>query len=74
MLYKTKDINLTNTLMVLGYKLQDTEKDYGRKVIFSFIDTTDLQKDIKKYFDKELLLEPNEIYSNLKTLKCRIYN
>jgi hypothetical protein len=72
-LYKTKNLNLACVLIILGHQLQGINKDQPRMAEFVFNDTSEIQKNIEKYFNKQLSLEPVNLFNNLKELKMLIY-
>lgn len=72
--YKTNDTGLSATLMCLGFKVIELDKQNPKEVQFIFEESNDLQEYVQDYYLRQLKVEPNKLLSNLKLLKTRIYN
>ena len=72
--YKTTDMALATTLAVLGTYIQGVDRSDPRKIEFIFTNSEDLQKAVKAYWAKELLVEPLQFFNEMRTIKSRIYD
>lgn len=76
MMFKTHDMNLSSTLIALGFSMSDLEKkptEYGTKCFFCFEDSDELKEACQKFWDKELRLEPDLLLDANRKLKIRMY-
>lgn len=71
--FSTSDMGLCVTLICNNHKLNNLDKANPRKVLFQFINSDSLQKDIFLYWKKELLIEPQEFMNQIKNLKGYLY-
>lgn len=67
----TTDIGLAATILV-SYPLVELNTHDPSKVAFGFVKSPELDEYIQKYWDKELLVEPQAFYSELLMLRKRI--
>lgn len=74
MTYETTDLNTAVVLFELGNNFIEVNKTDPKRVKFCFQDSDMLQNQIKKFYNKELLLEPSSLFSAQKVLKTRIYS
>jgi hypothetical protein len=72
--FETQDLNLSATLIVQGYKLENVHKGLDGKATFKFTSNPNLQLAIQKYWNNELLVNPQDLFNALKFLKNRIYS
>lgn len=71
--FTTSDLALSTALVCFRHPLIGVSKE-GARWTFEFQNTFELQNDVKKFFDYELLIEPIDYFNTLKTLKTRLYN
>ena len=69
----TTDIFLCSTLLSLHFTLKGVEPSKDRRIKF-ILEGDELDKYIQDYWSKNLRLEPQELFANLKMLKSRIYS
>lgn len=72
--FQTQDLNLSAVLIVKAFKLENFEKNREGKATFIFSNSVSLQKTISKYWNNELLVNPQDLFNALKLLKNRIYS
>ena len=70
--YKTSDLALATTIS-LSFSIESIDKTHPRRVFFVFRHDKDLDKLIKSYWRGELKVEPQAFFSQLKSIKTRIY-
>lgn len=70
--YKTSDIALATTLSLI-HKIDSIDKTIPRRAEFTFIATVQLHEAIRKYWNKELRIEPRQYFDQLKALKAQLY-
>ncbi len=73
-LFLTYDIFLSSTLACLGFDIEALDKSNSYKVEFCFLRTPDLDSAIQAFWAKQLKVEPQCLFANLKALKNRIYS
>lgn len=71
--FTTYDLNLSATLLSLGFKLEKIERK-GSRGLFYFQRRTDLLEKIDSYFKDELSISPQSLFNNLKAIKNRLYS
>jgi len=73
--FKTTDLAMATTFYTLNIPLEAIERSaYTKKVSFVFSkQNNDLEKILMKYWRKELQVEPQAYFQNLRLLKNRIY-
>lgn len=71
--YSTTDLSLAAALSLLHTLSEVTHVD-ARRVAFIFENSDQLQTDIGRYWNHELLVEPQAFFYQLKQLKNRIYS
>lgn len=71
--YKTSDLPLA-TVLSLFSPIESIDSSDKRRVFFVFKQSQELDKLIKKYWDRELKIEPQEYFNQLKIIKSRIYS
>jgi len=70
--FKTADLALATTIS-LWYPLDCIERTSNSKVIFLFKKDKPLDELVQAYWRKELEVEPQAFFTQLKFLKTRIY-
>jgi len=71
--YATYDLNLASTLLTLGYKLIELDRENIRKVKFVFKHRKGIEQSINDFWDDKITLPAKTLLANQKTLKNRIY-
>lgn len=72
--YFTSDAWLASTLMALGEKLVDIERNNGSRASFVFELSITLSERIESYKRGNLRLEPQQLFVQNKLLKNRLYS
>lgn len=70
--YSTFDLVEAASMATLGHVISSIGRDNPDKVRFEIQNDEYLEKDLKKFWSKELRLEPTAFAFNLKLLKGRI--
>lgn len=71
--FRTADLSLTAALCVAGFIVREMERTDPKRSIFIFEKDEKLLAEVDKYWRKEMRLEPQEYFYQLKVLKARIY-
>lgn len=71
-LYRTTDISLATTLSI-WLPLDSVDRSNPRQAWFNFENSEELQKLVELYWRKELQVEPQEYFSQLRMVKARLY-
>jgi hypothetical protein len=72
--YKTADLALVAVILLLSPdSLEVLDRTNQRKVLFVFKKTDELVDLVDKYWKRELTVEPQSFFSQLKIAKVRIY-
>jgi len=71
--YRTADLSLTAALCVLGFVVRDIEQLNPRRAVFIFENTRELAETAAQYWRRELKVEPQDYFNQLKVIKARIY-
>ncbi len=71
--FRTADLSLTAALGVAGFVVRDVARVDPKRSIFIFEKSRELLDEVDKYWRKEMRLEPQEYFYQLKVLKARIY-
>ena len=72
--FTTYDLNLSAVLLCENIPLVKITKNEDKKALFHFEHTEKLNKLLQDYWDQKLKVNPQELFSNLKQLKNRIYS
>ncbi len=72
-MYKTRDLYLTGTLILLGHELLNHEEN-DKVCIFYFNETEELRKAVKNYFYDKITVSPHKLQTAIKTVKSLIYS
>jgi hypothetical protein len=73
--YKTKDFYSAVILKVLGWLLVDVDRVEGKFCMFVFEDPENGAEDcIRKYWNRELSVDPRLMVETIGELKTRIYS
>lgn len=72
--FQTQDLNLSAVLVTRGFTLESISKNQTGKSTFCFVLSTELNETIQQYWNNTLLLNPQELFHALKTLKNRLYS
>ena len=72
--YKTADLALVAVLLLfIPDSLEVCDRANPRKVFFSFRRSDQLDELVSKYWKRELAVEPQDFFNQLKLAKVRIY-
>lgn len=73
--FQTSDIDMV-TALSLDFPIVDAKASTtnARRVIFSFEDTEEVRNYVKRYEDKEILVEPKRFYYQIRDIRSRINN
>jgi hypothetical protein len=72
-IYSTYDLNLASTLLTLGYKLIEIDKENIKKCKFIFQYKKVIEQSANDYWDDKIILPAKTLFANQKTCKNRIY-
>lgn len=77
--YCTRDLYLATSLITLGFYLVGMDYQIeGQKQLpvgyFQFEETTELVETLKKYRQGQILVEPRQFSTNLRSLKAEVNN
>lgn len=72
--FQTQDLNLSAVLVAQGFRLVEVIKNHTSKATFYFELDAELNNTIQQYWNNTLLLNPQELFHALKTLKNRLYS
>lgn len=71
--FETSDLPLATTLCVMGFALYEVERRGARAIfIFQAYDES-IDEAVQKYWRKQLTIEPQDYFAEMKMLKARIY-
>lgn len=70
--YSTPDLALA-TVISLSYPIEVIDKQNPHKALFLFKREQGLERLIEAYWRKELTIEPQAFFGQLKNLKARLY-
>lgn len=68
------DLGLASSLVTLEYDLVAIDKSNRSKSQFVFRRRTNIDRDIKRYWDGDLLLSARHLFDSQKMLKNRLYS
>ena len=72
--YKTADLALVAVLLLfIPDSLKVVDRGNPHKVLFCFGKSPDLDSLVKRYWSRELQVEPQAFFNELKQVKVRIY-
>lgn len=71
--FQTSDLGLAAALSCRGFKLIDLVWGESHKATFVFERGEELNSAIEQYWADSLLIEPKAYFSQLKTIKTRLY-
>lgn len=70
--YSSSDLNLV-TVVSLYYPIDSIDKANPQKAIFNFKRESGLDDLVANYWARRLQIEPQTLFSQLRTLKTRLY-
>ena len=70
---KTADFTLASTLYHLGFNIDGIDKHNKKRVYFYFRKTPELDSIINKYWNREILIKPQDFEKSQREIKARIY-
>lgn len=71
--YKTYDLALVTTLS-LFFPIESVEGTNTQRVLFVFRQTNKLNEMVESYWRRDIRVEPQQFFSQLKIIKTRIYS
>jgi uncharacterized protein DUF5659 len=71
--YRTSDLSLTAALTAGGFVVLEIETLNPKRSVFIFANSPTLQGVVSQYWNRQLRIEPQAYFNELKTLKARIY-
>lgn len=72
--YKTADLALVAVLLLfIPDSLEVVDRGNPHKVLFCFGKSRELDSLVKRYWSRELQIEPQAFFNQLKQVKVRIY-
>ena len=72
--YKTADLALVAVLLLfIPDSLEVVDRENPHKVLFCFGKSPDLDSLVKRYWSRELQVEPQAFFNEVKQVKVRIY-
>lgn len=71
--FRTADLALTTALCVAGFVVKEIERTDPKRSIFIFEKDEKLSDEVERYWRKEMRIEPQDFFYQLKILKARIY-
>ena len=78
-MFSTRDLHLASVLVAMKFLMEtidyQVEGDKPRPIgYFGFRDTEELRNTIKKYRQKMLAIEPQDLFSAMRTLRAEVNN
>lgn len=73
-LFESSDMGLAAVLQVLGYTYVSARAVDRTRVMFSYLNTPELESTVDAYFQKKLMMEPFELLSAVRTVKSKIFS
>ena len=70
--YRTSDMALA-TVISLTHAIEEVDRQNPRRAEFMFRQSADLNQLIEAYWKGELRVEPQKFFSQLRTVKARLY-
>lgn len=70
--YRTSDLSLA-TVISLSHAIEEVDRQNPRRAEFCFRQSADLNQLIDSYWKGELRVEPQKFFSQLRTVKTRLY-
>ncbi len=71
--FRTADLSLAAALCVSGFVAKEVDAVSPRRSIFVYEASDELQEAVNRYWRRELRIEPQDFFNQLKMLKARIY-
>ncbi len=71
--YRTADLALTAALCVSGFIVEEMEKVNPQRSVFVFEKGEELLEAVNQYWRREMRIEPQDYFNQLKIIKARIY-
>lgn len=70
---KTSDFTLASTLHCLNYDIHGIDKTNRKRVVFYFKKTTDLARDIERYWSNNIKINPLDFTRAQREINARIH-
>ena len=71
--FRTTDLSLTAALCVSGFIVEEMDRVSPQRSVFIFENNEELLEAVNQYWRRELRVEPQDYFNQLKTIKARIY-
>ena len=71
-LFESADLALV-AFLSLSFPIESINKSNPRKAIFNFVQTAELNKQVKAYWRGETRVEPRAYFDALRRIKSRLY-
>ena len=72
--YFTSDFCLAVTLITQGFPIIGLDRTNSKRIQFFFDDTRGLQKTLACYWERKILISPQDFYANQRLLKSQMYS
>lgn len=69
-----KDLYLSSYLKAKGFPLHDAQLDEHGRTLFVFVETPELQKALRNYYDNTALVSPSAFIEAFKSLRSLAYS
>jgi hypothetical protein len=71
--YATSDVYLASSLLALGHTFVAIDRDEPTRCKFIFDNSTELQESVDAFWRKHLALEPQTLFTALRSLKWQLH-
>ncbi len=71
--YRTSDLGEAATLNAAGFRVSKVDKSNPKRVVFLFVNSTELKQCVEGYWSGDYKLSANLIIDSIKLLKALIY-
>jgi len=71
--FATCDVYLASSLAALGHQLITIDKEQPTRCRFVFENSTTLQESVDAFWRKRLALEPQTLFSSMRSLKWQLH-
>ena len=71
--FRTADLALTAALCVSGFVVEELDRVSPQRSVFVFQNGGELLEAVNQYWRRELRVEPQDYFNQLKIIKARLY-
>lgn len=71
--FRTADFALTAALCVSGFVVEELDRVSPQRSVFVFQNGDELLEAVNQYWRRELRVEPQDYFNQLKIIKARLY-